>query len=160
MSYKTASALDLIQIKVNKVHAKQSKPVTLQDLEDRYPAIFNGIGKLKDYVVKLHIDENVQPVAQAARRIPFHLRKKVSSTLRDLENQGIIEKVEGTSTPWVSPVVIIPKNDGSVRLCVDMRMPNRAIQRERHPSSTVDDLINAMNGATVFSKLDLRSGYH
>ena len=94
MSYKTASALDLIHIKVNQVHTKQSKPVTLQDLEDRYPAIFNGIGKLKDYVVKLHIDENVQPVAQAARRIPFHLRKKVSTTLRDLENQGIIEKVE------------------------------------------------------------------
>ena len=46
------------------------------------------------------------------------------------------------------------------RLCVDMRMPNCAIKREHHPTPTVDDLIHAMNGAKVFSKLDLRSGYH
>ena len=82
--------------------------------------------------MKLHIDQKVQPVAQAARRIPFHLRKRFAATLRDLESQGIIEPVSvGTSTRWVSPVVIIPKNDDTVRLCVDMRMPNRAIKRER-----------------------------
>ena len=109
MSYKAASALVLIHVNINKFQTKQSKPVTLEDLEDRYPAIFNGIRKLKDYVVRLHIDENIQPVAQAARRIPFHLQKKVSTTICDLENQGIIEKVEGMSTPWVSPVVFIPK---------------------------------------------------
>ena len=112
MSYKTASALVLIYVNINKIQTKQSKPVTLEDLEDHYPAIFNGIRKLKDYDVRLHIDENVQPVAQAAIRIPFHLQKKVFTTLCDLENQGIIEKVEGRSTPWVSPVVFIPKNDG------------------------------------------------
>ena len=41
-----------------------------------------------------------------------------------------------------------------------MRMPNQAIQRERHPTPTIDDLVDALNGATVFFKLDLRSGYH
>ena len=56
--------------------------------------------------------------------------------------------------------IIIPKNDGTVRLCVDTRMANRAIQRERQPSPTVDDLINELNGVQVFSNLDLRSGYH
>jgi len=76
-----------------------------------------------------------------------------------LEQEGIIEKVEGP-TPWVSPLVVIPKKNGDVRLCVDMRMPNQAIQRERHPSPTVDDLVDALNGATTFTKLDLRSGYH
>jgi len=57
-------------------------------------------------------------------------------------------------------LVVIPKKNGDVRLCIDMRMANRAIQRERHPTPTVDYLIDALNGATVFSKLDLRSGYH
>ena len=80
--------------------------------------------------MKLHIDETVTPVAQSARRIPFHLRKKVSTELKKLEEQDIIEKVEGP-TPWVSPLVVIPKKNGNVRLCVDMRMPNQAIQRER-----------------------------
>ena len=60
----------------------------------------------------------------------------------------------------ISPLVIIPKRNGEVRLCIDMRMANRAILRERHPSPTVDDLMHSLNGATVFSKLDLRSGYH
>ena len=111
--------------------------------------------------MKLHIDESVHPVAQAARRILFHLRKKVTATLRDLESQRIIEPVSvETSMPWLSPVVIIPKNDDTVRLCVEMRMPNRAIKREHYPSPTVDDLIHALNGAAVFSKFNLRSGYH
>ena len=44
--------------------------------------------------------------------------------------------------------------------CVDMRMANKTIRRERHPTPTVDDLIHTLNGATVFSKLDLRAGYH
>ena len=72
---------------------------------------------------------------------------------------GIVEKVEGP-TPWVSPLVIIPKKNGGVRVCVDMRIANAAIKRERHPTPTVDDLIHILNGATVFSKLDLRAGYH
>ena len=114
---------------------------------------------MKNFEVKLHIDESVTPVAQPARRIPFHLRKKVSQELERLEQEGIIEKVEGP-TPWISPLVAIPKKNGDVRLCVDMRLPNEAIQRERHPTPTIDDLVDTLNGATVFSKLDLRSGYH
>jgi transposase InsO family protein len=83
----------------------------------------------------------------------------VSAQLEKLEQQGIIEAVEGP-TPWVSPLVVIPKKNGEIRLCVDMREANKAIHRERHPTPTVDDLIHALNGATVFSKLDLSSGYH
>ena len=87
------------------------------------------------------------------------MRKKVARELDQLEQQGIIEKVDGP-TPWVSPLVITPKKSGDVRICVDMRMANRAINRERHPTLTIDDLIHTLNGATVFSKLDLRAGYH
>ena len=79
--------------------------------------------------------------------------------LSNLEQQGIIEKVNGP-TPWVSPLVVTPKKDEDVRICVDMRVANRAIVRERHPMPTIDDLTHTLNGATVFSKLDLRAGYH
>ena len=87
------------------------------------------------------------------------MRKAVAKELINLEEQGIIEKVEGP-TPWVSPLVIIPKKNGEARLCIDMRRTNKAINRERHPSPTVDDLVHNLNGATVFTKLDLRQGYH
>ena len=125
----------------------------------QYPSVFEGIGKLKGIEVQLHIDTKVTPVAQKARRIPFHLRKKVEHELKVLEEQHIIERVNGP-TPWVSPLVLIPKKSGAVRVCVDMRRANKAITRERHPTPTIDDLIHTLNGATVFSKLDLRSGYH
>ena len=53
-----------------------------------------------------------------------------------------------------------PKNPNQIRVCVDMRQPNHAILHERHITPTVDDLIHDLNGATVFSKIDLNSGYH
>ena len=60
----------------------------------------------------------------------------------------------------ISPLVLIPKKNGEVRICIDMRRVNKAINQECHPGPTIDDLIHTLNGATVFSKLDLRSGYH
>ena len=156
LSYSTAQDLDLIEVKVNQVDSLHH---VSDELIRQFPKLFKGIGKLKSTQVRLHIDASVTPVAQPARRILFHLRRQVSEELDNLEQQGIIEKVEGATT-WVSPLVVAPKKNGSVRLCVDMRMPNKAIQRERHPSPTVDDLVHNLNGATVFSKLDLKAGYH
>ena len=157
LSYQSATTLGLIHVKVNRVEEQLKS--SHEQLLAEFAHLFEGIGELKDFEVKLHIDQDVPPVAQPARRIPFHMRKKVSAALAQLEQQGIIEKVQGP-TPFVSPLVVIPKKDGEVRLCVDMRMANKAIQRERHPTPTVDDLIHAMNGAKIFSKLDLRAGYH
>ncbi|CAB4037881.1 PREDICTED: uncharacterized protein K02A2.6-like [Paramuricea clavata] len=156
LSYQTASALGLIMLNVNNVKPEHA---THEQLMKEYAHLFNGIGTLKNFEVKLHIDDTVPPVAQTPRRIPFHMRQKVSDALDTLENDGIIEKVSD-ATPWVSPLVVIPKKDGEIRLCIDMRMANQAIQRERHPTPTVDDLIHKLNGATIFTKLDLRSGYH
>ena len=156
LGYKTATSLGVIDVHVNKIATEMPEH---ERLIAQYPNLFKGIGNLKGVEVKLHIDKEVPPVAQQARRIPFHLRKQVEQELQHLETQGIIEDVEGP-TPWVSPLVIIPKKNGEVRLCIDMRMANRAIKRERHLTPTTDDLIHTLNGATVFSKLDLRSGYH
>ncbi|CAB4013461.1 Retrovirus-related Pol poly [Paramuricea clavata] len=165
LSYQTATELNLIKVNVNNVKVtgndkiEQCHDSRKDKMDKKFPHLFHGIGKLHNFEAKLHIDSSVPPVAQPARRIPFYLRRKVSAALKQLEKDDIIEKVEGP-TPWISPLVVIPKNDGTVRLCVDMRRANCAIQRERHPCPTVDDLIHAMNGAKVFSKLDLRSGYH
>ena len=82
----------------------------------------------------------------------------MAKELINLEEQGIIEKVEGP-TPWVSPLVIIAKRNGEVRLRIDMRKANKGSIRERHPSPKVNDLVHNLNGATLFKKLDLRQGY-
>ena len=71
--------------------------------------------------------------------------------------EDIIERVEGP-TPWVNPFVVIRKPNGDVRLCVDMRCANKAIIRERHPIPTIDEVLEDMQEASVFSKLDLKWG--
>ena len=123
LSYTTARDLGILDIQVNQVN----DTLTHEVLCNQYPALFKGIGQLEGVKVKLHIDSSVPPVAQKARRIPFHLRKKVEQELSNLEQQNIIERVEGP-TPWVSPLVVIPKKNGDVRICVDMRMANKAIR--------------------------------
>ena len=120
LGYKTATSLGVIDLHVNKVAAETPEH---ERLIAQYPNLFKGIGNLKGVEVKLHIDKEVPPVAQQARRIPFHPRKQVEKELDHLESLGIIEDVEGP-TPWVSPLVIIPKKNGDVRLCIDLRMAN------------------------------------
>lgn len=128
----------------------------LKDFAD----IFQGVGKLKDFQLKLHINKNVKPVAQPVRRLPFGLRDKVDKKLDELLQEDIIEEVPCGPTEWTSPLVVVPKPDGDIRICVDMRRANGAIERERHPIPTIEEVLHDLNGSTVFSKLDLRWGFH
>ena len=91
---------------------------------------------------------NVRPTAQPHRRIPFHVRKIVEEDkLQELENDDIIEKVEGP-TPWVSQIVTPPTPGlpDEIRLCIVVSGPYKAMQRERHIIPTIE--------------LDHNQGYH
>ena len=87
------------------------------------------------------------------------MRKAIEKKLKELQDLDIIEDVDGP-TPWVSPLVAVPKSNGDIRVCVDVRRVNEAILLERHPIPTLEETLQDLNGATVFSKLDLRWGYH
>ena len=88
------------------------------------------------------------------------MRKAVSKELEKLIEQDIIEPVIDQPTPWISPIVCVPKKDGGTRICVDMREANNAIIRERHIMPTLDDFKTAVNGSKYFSKIDLKQAYH
>ncbi|PFX13169.1 Retrovirus-related Pol polyprotein from transposon 17.6 [Stylophora pistillata] len=128
-------------------------------LQAKYPTVFVGVGGLKDYKLKVHVDSKVTPAAQKPRRVPFARREKVTAKVEDLIAKDIVERVNRL-TSWVSPVVIAPKESGDIRLCVDMRKANAAIIRERIPIPTVDEVLENLNGTAVFSKLDLCLGFH
>lgn len=155
----TATDLGLLHIGpfVNSVTGEQGE--TNADIVDKYPECFTGFGKLKDFQLKIPIDETVQPVVQPMRRIPYSMREPLEKKIEELERLDIIEKATGPST-WVSPVVVVPKNDNEIRLCVDMRVANKAVLRERFPIPTVDDVLYDMNDSSVFSKLDIKWAYH
>jgi hypothetical protein len=160
ISSSTAQELGLISIHVHSV-SPSTCDQKIDQILHRHAKVFHGLGKLKGEQVKLNIDTSYPPKAQPQRRIPFHVREKVTAELEQLENSDIIERVpESQPTPWVSPVVVVPKKDGGVRLCVDMRQANSAINRVRHPIPTVDDIRLELNGAKWFSKLDLSQAYH
>lgn len=125
----------------------------------RFPRLFSGSVGKADHEIKLSIRKDVTPVAQSFRRTPFAMMKKLEKHLEELVESDIIEKVNGP-TSWVSPVVIVPKANDKIRLCVDMRRPNAAIIRHHYPVPTVDELLRDMNGAQFSSKLDMRLGFH
>ena len=77
------------------------------------------MGKLKDFQQTIHVDPKIHPVAQAHRRIPFHVRRKVEAKLDELQRLDIIEPVTGQA-PWVSPLVVVPKPNCEFRICVDI----------------------------------------
>ena len=189
LSYSTATELGIVKLNVNAVaqsgpapytdpredHAefgnesppalKNKKPDSpiMSKLKQEYPTVFNGIGKLKDHEVHLHLKNDAKPVVQKPRKTPFHLRKQTEKKLKELENNDIIEFVPaGTPTPYVSNLVVAPKphNSTEVRVCVDMRNVNPMIERERHVIPNVEELFEDMAGATKFSKVDLTAGFH
>ncbi|XP_038060004.1 uncharacterized protein K02A2.6-like [Patiria miniata] len=152
------TALKLGVLKIG-VDADVGGVSSVQSVHTKYPECFEGIGKLTNYQLHLHVDSDATPVAQNMYRIPYSLRAKVNDKLDELEALDIIEHVNEPSS-WVSPVIVVPKPNGDIRLCVDMRQANQAIKRERHPIPTVDEVLYKMNGSVVFSKLDLKYGFH
>ncbi|XP_063363596.1 uncharacterized protein K02A2.6-like [Cydia amplana] len=115
--------------------------------------------KFKDVVVEIPIDEKIKPVAQPYRRIPIPLEKKVNEKIQELLDSEIIEEVKQPSR-WVSPMVPILKENGELRLCVDMRRANAAILRENHPLPTMDNLLPKIGKAKFFTKLDIKNAFH
>ena len=116
---------------------------------DKFPGCCEGIGKLKDFQLKIPIDAEVQPVAQPTRRVPYHFRDNLTNKLKELFELDIIEIVSGPSL-WVSPVVVVPKPTGDIRLCVDMRQANMAVKRERCPIPTIDEVLQDLNQSKFF----------
>ena len=102
LSCNTSEYLGLVSF-VRQVHESHADAILKE-----FPLRFEGLGKRKGKQIKLHSNKIVKPTALRLRRAPFHLRPKVEEELCKLEALGVIEKVTGP-TPWVSPLVIVPK---------------------------------------------------
>ena len=145
-----------ITLPLNEVKIPHENNITT--ILEKNQSIFEGHGKMKNYSAKLHIDETVTPVYQKMYRYPYHLRQKIKTELKRLEDLDVIEKTTGPQE-WVSNVVATPKSNGDIRLCLDARVINSAIKRETFPIPTVDSIIDDMSGSTIFSKIDLKEAY-
>jgi len=76
--------------------------------------------------------------------------------------EDLLEKnfIRPSASPWGAPISLVKKKDGSSRLCVYYRQLNKLTIKNKYPLLRIDDLLDQLRGTTVFSKIDLRSGYH
>ncbi|GJT18780.1 putative reverse transcriptase domain-containing protein [Tanacetum coccineum] len=97
------------------------------------------------------------PVAQAPYRLAPSEMKELSEQLLELSDKGFIRP---SSSPWGAPVLFVKKKDGSFRMCIDYRELNKLTVKNRYPLPRIDDLFDQLQGSSIYSKIDLRSGYH
>nr|GFB78965.1 putative reverse transcriptase domain-containing protein [Tanacetum cinerariifolium] len=97
------------------------------------------------------------PVARAPYRLAPSEMKDLSEQLKELSDKGFIRH---SSSPWGDPVLFFKKKDGSFRMCIDYRELNKLTVKNRYPLPRIDDLFDQLQGSSVYSKIDLRSGYH
>ena len=129
-----------------------------QTILDKFPSLFKGLGTLGDaYTIKL--TEDAVPYSLCTpRNVAIPLREKVIIELNRMEANGIISRVT-EPTPWCAGMVVVPKREGSVRICVDLKLLNQSVLQEVHPIPKVDHTLAQLAGATVFSKIDANSGF-
>ncbi|KAL0445917.1 UNVERIFIED_CONTAM: Transposon Ty3-I Gag-Pol polyprotein, partial [Sesamum latifolium] len=96
------------------------------------------------------------PISIAPYRMAPSELKELKKQLEELLDKGFIRP---SISPWGAPVLFVKKKDGSMRLCIDYRQLNRITIKNKYPLPRIDDLLDQLKGATVFSKIDLRSGY-
>ena len=144
-----------------------------------YSDVFQGIGCFREkntgkkIEVKLEMETDAKPVAQKPRSVPYHLQKPLKDWLDQEVKEEIFEKVpDGEAITWCSSLVVQPKPKFTemkseelashmIRASIDMRIPNQSMKRSRCVQSPrVEDFIYRLHDCKIFTKLDLRQGYH
>lgn len=115
--------------------------------------------KVPGVKLKFSVDKTVPPVKNAYYNVPAAYRDAARRRLEEMEQSGIIEKVV-TAPTWISGMSAVPKGQGDFRLVVNMRAPNKAINREYYRLPLIDEMKTTLHGSTCFTKLDLKSAFY
>ncbi len=141
----------------DKVHSSE-----LKSLLSEYKDIFNepsATDRIHKFRARIIMNDNAQPKFLKARNLPYAVRSKVEKELELMERTGVIEKIDFSE--WASPLVVVPKSDGRVRITGDFKNTvNSQLCITQYPLALPEDIYNDMNGGTVFSKLDGSNAYH
>ncbi|KAA0066898.1 ty3-gypsy retrotransposon protein [Cucumis melo var. makuwa] len=133
-----------------------SKPVVRE-----YPDVFSdellGLPPPREIDFAIELKSSTAPISRAPYKMAPAELKELKVQLQELLDKGFIRP---SVSPWGAPVLFVKKKDGSMRLCIDYRELNKVTTKNRYPLPRIDDLFDQLQGATVFSKIDLRSGYH
>ncbi|GJW35190.1 putative reverse transcriptase domain-containing protein [Tanacetum coccineum] len=149
------------------VTEKKSKEKRLKDVPaiHKFPEVFpevfpEDLPRLpppRQVEFRIDLVPGTAPVACAPYRLAPSEMKELSVQLQELLEKGFIRP---SSSPWGAPILFVKKKYGSFRMCIDYRELNKLYIKNRYPLSRIDDLFDQLQGSSVYSKIDLRSGYH
>ena len=124
----------------------------------QYLTLFDGLGKLEGEY-KITLREDAKPFALTVpRKVPLPLLSETKKGIERMLELGVIRPVQ-EPTDWCAPIVIVPKANGKVRLCVDLTKLNLSVKREIHPLLSVENTLGKFGNSKVFSKLDANSAF-
>nr|GEU46212.1 putative reverse transcriptase domain-containing protein [Tanacetum cinerariifolium] len=126
-----------------------------------FPEVFledlSGVPPARQVEFQIDLVLGVAPVARTPYRLAPFETKELADQLQKLSDKGFIRP---SSSPWGAPVLFVKKKDGSFWMCIDYRELNKLIVKNRYPLPRIDDLFDQLQGSSVHSKINLRSGYH
>ncbi|GKE86277.1 putative reverse transcriptase domain-containing protein, partial [Tanacetum coccineum] len=117
----------------------------------------SGLPPTRQVEFQIDLVSGAAPIARAPYQLAPSEMKELSEQLKELSDKGFIRP---SSAPWGAPVLFVKKKDGSFRMCIDYRELNKLTVKNRYPLSRIDDLFDQLQGSSVYSKINLRSGYH
>ncbi|CAD5227230.1 unnamed protein product [Bursaphelenchus xylophilus] len=131
----------------------------LQKLLEEFPDVFAknqyDLGRAKVEPQDIHTTTEV-PVFSKPHRVPYQMKNEFDQHIQKLLQSGAMKP---SQTPWVSPVVMVRKKDGTLRPCIDFRKLNAVTIPDRFPMPTIEDVLTSVGGCTWYSSLDLASGF-
>nr|CAH66015.1 OSIGBa0093M15.5 [Oryza sativa] len=146
-----------------KSHGVTLNQVALQEIPivQDYPDVFledlPGMPPKRDIEFRIDLVPGTNPIHKRPYRMAANELAEVKKQVDDLLQKGYIRP---STSPWGAPVIFVEKKDHTQRMCVDYRALNEVTIKNKYPLPRIDDLFDQLEGATVFSKIDLRSGYH
>ncbi|GJZ13549.1 putative reverse transcriptase domain-containing protein [Tanacetum coccineum] len=148
----------IIRVMEKKSDKKRLEDIPIvREFPEVFPEDLPGLPPVRQVEFQIDLIPGAAPVARAPYRLAPSEMQELSNQLQELADRGFIRP---STSPWGAPVLFVKKKDGSFRMCIDYRELNKLTVKNRYPLPRIDDLFDQLQGSSVYSKIDLRSGYH
>jgi hypothetical protein len=131
--------------------------LVVNEFPDVFPEELPGMPPERDMEFVIELKPNTAPIYKTPYRMTTPELAELKEHIKELLEKGCICT---SSSTWGAPMIFVPKKDGTQRMCMDYHVLNEDTVKNKYPLPRIDDLFDQLHGACVFSKIDLRSGYH